>query len=223
MQTTLNKQYENNNFNPNRIWFWLLILLFILGIGFFNSCKPSLETKIKHYQKIAQDIQPISETKKALLAGVIAANFPIRELVKDSIVVKTVIDTSKYKFFREYITQLNKQLASKSCPELNVDSIFKSAAETITPTTIFKEKFTIKEVPDTVGRFLLNRKLSELQSLVAQKDAEIAYKDQRNKDSIKDKENAQHSRKKLIWWLVIMSILFILTHYLRSKFKIPFL
>lgn len=220
---TLNKQYENNNFNPNRIWFWLLILISLLVIGVLNSCKPSLETKIKHYQKVAQDIQPISETKKALLAGVIAANFPIREIIKDSIVTKTVTDTSKYKFFRDYIIQLNQQLANKSCPQLNVDSIFKLAAETITPNTVYETKYRTKETKDTVGIFLLNRKLSELQSLIAQKDAEIAFKDQKNKDAIKDKEDAESSRNKLIWWLVGVSVLFILTHWLRSKVKIPFL
>lgn len=216
---TLNKQYENNNFDPNRIWFWLIVLSAILGIGFLHSCKPSLGTKIKHYQKVAQDVQPISETKKALLAGVIAANFPIRERIKDSIIVKTITDTSKYRYFRNYILQLNQQLESKSCPQLNVDSIFKLAAETITPTTIFETKIRLIETKDTVGMFLLNRKLSELQSLIAQKDAEIANKDQRNKDAVQDKNNAESSRNKLIWWLVILGIVFIASHYIRTKIK----
>lgn len=220
--TPISQQSYNQNFNPNRVWFWLLILTVVIAIG-FNSCKPSLETKIKHYQKVAQDIQPISETKKALLAGVVAANFPNKEKIVEKEVTKVIVDTSQYSKFREYIKQLNLQLSVANCPQLNVDSIFKVARETIKPDIIKTEKVRETTIVDTVGNFLLNRKLSEYQSLIAQKEAEIAHKEQQRKDAVVDKENAEHSRNKLIWWLAGVSLFLIVSHYVRSNFKIPFL
>lgn len=217
-------QKPNNNL-PTLLMAVATFLIWAFVIFLASSiigCSPSKKMD-KAYVRVSTDPAPATEQHKAQLANWVAGNFPIRELTTEKVVTKVIIDTSKYKFFREYIVSLNNQLSIKNCPELNVDSIFKIAAESITPNTIFETRYKETKVRDTVGNWVVEKKMAELMAINASKDAQIAYISQKLVDSSIDLTEAKQAKHKLIWWLVIVSIFFFVSHYLRSKIKFPFL
>lgn len=221
--TTLN-QKPNGNITMFIVAFITVLLWgLILFIGSsVTGCSPAKKMD-KAYVRVSTDPAPATEQHKAQLANWVAGNFPIREVTTEKIVTKLVIDTSKYKFFRDYIVSLNNQLSIKNCPELNVDSIFKIAAESITPNTIYETKYRETKVRDTVGQYLIEKKMSELNAINASKDAKIANISQKLSDSTADLTEAKQDRNKLIVWVVLLVLSLFVSHYIRSKIKFPLL
>lgn len=183
MQTTLNKQYENNNFNPNRIWFWLLILLFILGIGFFNSCKP-LE---KAEKRVLADVESVKRVRAKT-----DALFPCNSIVPEPIYIKgrdipvpfAVIDTTKLKALRDSINASKIDL-NGYC-DTYVDAAYKAGYDNAK--VDFKQSVRVDTVkvpipPDTRELTKLNDSLTNIRLREASFKGQLAEKDKQIKDS----------------------------------------
>lgn len=213
------------NTKPNNSSDYLLliigVILTVLLLG--SSCKPSAETHIKHYKKVAADISPVSETKKGILLGWVQANFPPQEIITEKEVIKKILDTSRYQFFRDYIAQLNEQLSIKNCPIINTDSLIEEAKKSIKGDSIIVYKTKEIKTKDTAGNWARDKKHLELQLEIAKAISQANDANDKLKEAITDKETAEHQSTKRLWWLIGSIVLLILSHYFRSKVKIPFL
>lgn len=213
------------NMNPNRkgnestTMLLIYLIAILISVLFLSSCKSPEKIMDKAYKTVATDIAPATEKRKAQLVSWVAANFPIRERTIEKEVTKVIVDTSQYQKFRSYIQQLNLQLSLANCPELNVDSIFKIAKETIKPDTIKTEK--IKEIlsNDTTGNWLREKKMQELISELA------ATKGQKKiaEDNLENEKIKSNKKDKWLWYFIASLVVLVLSHTLRSKLKIPFL
>jgi hypothetical protein len=173
----------------------------------------------KAYKTVSTDPAPATEKRKAQLAGWVAANFPIREKEVEKIVIERVIDTSEYDFFRKYIAALNEQLSISNCPTINADSIIEAAKKSIKPETITKTITKEKQVKDTTGNWLREQKILQLQGIIGKMDGI----NQTLVEKLESETTKSKAKDKYLWWFIISVVVFVLSHYLRSKFKIPFL
>jgi len=211
-------KFPNNNKDTN-----IMIGIFIAAILFFvfclSACKSPEKIMDKAYVTVSTDPAPATEKRKAQLVSWVAANFPTQEKVIEKETIIKVVDTSQYQFFRAYIVQLNQRLSENNCPTLNADSIFNLAKETIKPEII--EKQTIKEttIKDTSGNWLREQKQLELIGIIGKLNAEK----QNIQSKLEYSETKSKSKDKYLWWFIISVVVLILSHYLRSKIKIPFL
>lgn len=209
---------SQNNSNPLNV----ILAVFLAIIAFmiiFSSCKSPEKIMDKAYKTVSTDPAPATEKRKAQLAGWVAANFPIREKEIEKETIIKVIDTSQYQFFRAYIVQLNQRLAENNCPKINVDSIINLAKQTIKPDTIKTTKEKQIKVIDTTGNWLREQKQLELIASIGKLNAEK----QNLQSKLEQSETKSKSKDKYLWWFIISVVLFVLSHYIRSKFKIPFL
>lgn len=192
------------------------ILFLVLCI---SACKSPEKIMDKAYKTVSTDPAPATEKRKAQLVGWVAANFPIREKEVEKETIIKVVDTSQYQFFRAYIAQLNQRLSENNCPEINVDSILNLAKETIKPDTIKTTKEKQIKVIDTTGNWLKEQKQIELFGIIGKLNGEK----QTLQSKFENSETKSKAKDKYLWWFIISVVVFILSHYLRSKFKIPFL
>jgi hypothetical protein len=196
--------------------FLAAILFFILCV---SACKSPEKIMDKAYKTVSTDPAPATEKRKAQLVSWVAANFPTQEKIIEKEKIIRITDTSRYAFFRNYIRALNASLAEKDCPEINVDSIFKIAKETIKPDTIKTEKITETTIKDTSGNWLREQKQLELIATIGKINAEK----QNLQSKLEHSETKSKSKDKYLWWFIISVVVLVLSHYLRSKIKIPFL
>jgi hypothetical protein len=214
--TTINQPQKGNETNVILALFLATIILLILGL---SACKSPEKIMDKAYKTVSTDPAPATEKRKAQLVSWVAANFPTQEKIVEKEKIIRITDTSRYAFFRNYIRALNASLAEKDCPEINVDSIFKIAKETIKPDTIKTEKITETTIKDTTGNWLKEQKQLELIATIGKINAEK----QNLQSKLEHSETKSKSKDKYLWWFIISVVVFVLSHYLRSKFKIPFL
>jgi hypothetical protein len=214
--TTINTPQKGNETNVILALFLATIILLILGL---SACKSPEKIMDKAYKTVSTDPAPATEKRKAQLSSWVAANFPIQEKVIEKEVIVKQIDTTQYQFFRAYIVQLNQRLSENNCPTLNADSIFNLAKETIKPEII--EKQTVREITtkDTTGNWLREQKQLELIATIGKINAEK----QALQSKLEHSETKSKSKDKYLWWFIISVVVFVLSHYLRSKFKIPFI
>jgi len=206
-----------NERNPLNV----ILAIFLAIIAFmiiFSSCKSPEKIMDKAYKTVSTDPAPATEKRKAQLVSWVSANFPTQEKVIEKKTIIKVVDTSQYQFFRTYIVQLNQRLSEKNCPTLNADSIFNLAKKTIKPEII--EKQTIKEttIKDTSGNWLREQKQLELIATIGKINAEK----QALQSKLEHSETKSKSKDKYLWWFIISVVVFVLSHYLRSKITLPF-
>ncbi len=195
--------------------FLAAILFFILCV---SACKSPEKIMDKAYKTVSTDPAPATEKRKAQLASWVAANFPIQEKIVEKEKIIRITDTSRYAFFRNYIRTLNASLSQNNCPEINVDSIFNLAKETIKPDTIRTEKIKEITTKDTTGNWLKEQKQIEIFGIIGKLNAEkqaLQYK-------LEQSETKSKAKDKYFWYFIISVVVLILSHYLRSKIKIPF-
>lgn len=207
-----------NERNPLNV----ILAIFLTIIAFmiiFSSCKSPEKIMDKAYKTVSTDPAPATEKRKAQLSGWVAANFPIREKEVEKIVIERVIDTSEYDFFRKYIAALNEQLSISNCPTINADSIIEAAKKSIKPETITKTITKEKQVKDTTGNWLREQKQIELISIIG--SLNVDKEGLQNK--LKEKTIESDKKDKWLWYFIASLAVLILSHYLRSKVKIPFL
>jgi hypothetical protein len=197
----------------------VFLLIIVAAILFFSGCKSPEKIMDKAYKTVSTDPAPATEKRKAQLAGWVAANFPIREKEVEKIVIERVIDTSEYDFFRKYIAALNEQLSISNCPTINADSIIEAAKKSIKPETITKTITKEKQVKDTTGNWLREQKILQLQGIIGKMDGI----NQTLVEKLESETTKSKAKDKYLWWFIISVVVFVLSHYLRSKFKIPFL
>ncbi len=212
------KNIEPNGTSVNTILalFLIAVILLILSI---SSCKSPEKIMDKAYKTVSTDPAPATEKRKAQLVSWVAANFPQKEKVIEKEVIKIEIDTTQYQVFRAYIRQLNERLSIVNCPTLNADSIFQLAKETIKPEVITKTKILHTTSLDTTGNWLREQKQLELIAAIGKLNAEK----QILQSKLEHSETKSKSKDKYLWWFIISVVVFVLSHYLRSKFKIPFI
>ena len=200
----------------------VILGIFIAAILFFilcvSACKSPEKVMDKAYKTVSTDPAPATEKRKAQLASWVAANFPTQEKVIEKETIIKVIDTSQYQFFRAYIVQLNQKLSENNCPTLNADSIFNLAKETIKPEII--EKQTIKEITtkDTTGNWLRHQKEIELFGIIGKLNNEK----EKLKSELQYTETKSAKKDKWLWYFIASLVVLFLSHYLRTKIKIPF-
>ena len=195
-----------------------IVTIFLLVLFNLSSCKSPEKIMDKAYKTVSTDPAPATEKRKAQLASWVAANFPAQEKVIEKEVIKIEIDTTQYAVFRAYIRILNKKLKDKDCPELNADSIFNLAKETIKPEVITKTKTVEKTIKDTTGNWLNKQKEIELIGIIGKLNAEK----QDLKSKLEQSEIKSAKKDKWLWYFIGMIVIFILYHVLRSKLKTPF-
>lgn len=213
---TKNINSQRASVNTILALFFTAVILLILSI---SSCKSPEKIMDKAYKTVSTDPAPATEKRKAQLASWVAANFPIEEKVVEKVTIEKVIDTTQYRFFRNYIAKLNQQLSIKNCPTINADSIFNLAKETIKPETITKTKTIEKTTIDTSGNWLREKKMQELIAELA------ATKGQKKvaEDNLENEKVKSGKKDKYLWYFIASLVVLVLSHYFRGKFKIPFL
>jgi len=213
--TTINAPQKGNETTVILALFLTIIILFILCL---SACKSPEKIMDKAYVTVSTDPAPATEKRKAQLSGWVAANFPIQEKVVEKVVVEKVIDTTQYVFFRTYIAQLNQRLSENDCPTINADSLIEEAKKSIKPekTTIYNTK-EIK-VKDTTGNLLREQKQLELIATIGKINAEK----QNLQSKLEHSETKSKAKDKYLWWFIISVVVFVLSHYLRSKITLPF-
>lgn len=215
--STINVNPNGNSKADNLLIIYLVGLL-LLVIFNLTGCKSPEKIMDKAYKTVSTDPAPATEKRKSQLASWVAANFPVRERIVEKEVTKVITDTSQYQKFRSYIQQLNLQLSLLNCPELNVDSVFKIAKESIKPDTIKTEK--IKEITslDTTGNWLREKKMQELIAEIA------ATKGQKKvaEDNLENEKVKSNKKDKYLWYFIASLVVLVLSHILRSKLSLPF-
>lgn len=171
----------------------------------------------KAYKTVSTDPAPATEKRKAQLASWVAANFPAQEKVIEKEVIKIEIDTTQYEVFRAYIRILNKKLKDKDCPELNADSIFNLAKETIKPEVITKTKTVEKTIKDTTGNWLNKQKEIELIGIIGKLNSEK----QGLNSKLEQSEIKSAKKDKWLWYFIASLVVLVLSHILRSKLSFP--
>lgn len=207
-----------NERNPLNVILAVLLASIAILILCFSSCKSPEKIMDRAYKTVAADPAPATEKRKAQLSGWVAANFPIREKEVEKIVIEKVIDTSEYDFFRKYIAALNEQLSISNCPTINADSIIEAAKKSIKPETITKTITKEKQVKDTTGNWLREQKQLELIAIIGKINAEK----QALQSKLEHSETKSKAKDKYLWWFIISVVVFVLSHYLRSKITLPF-
>lgn len=210
------------NVNPNGKVVNTILALFLVAtlllIFSITSCKSPEKIMDKAYKTVSTDPAPATEKRKAQLSSWVAANFPVRERVIEKEVVVKEIDTTRYAFFRAYISQLNQQLSIQNCPTINADSLLQVAKESIKPEVIIKTK--TKEILslDTTGNWLREKKMQELISEIA------ATKGQKKvaEDNLENEKVKSGKKDKYLWYFIASLVVLVLSHILRSKLSLPF-
>lgn len=196
---------------------FIYLVLILIAIFSATSCKSPEKIMDKAYKTVSTDPAPATEKRKAQLASWVAANFPVRELVVEKEVVVKEIDTTQYVKFRSYIAFLNNQLSLVGCPEINSDSLFKVAKESIKPEVIIKTK--TKEIIslDTTGNWLKKQKEIELLGIIGRLNAEK----QGLSSKLEQSEIKSANKDKWLWYFIASLVVLILSHILRSKLSLP--
>lgn len=213
--TTTN--FPNNNKDTNVILgiFIAAILFLILCV---TACKSPEKIMDKAYKTVSTDPAPATEKRKAQLAGWVAANFPIQEKVVERVLIEKVVDTSEYDFFRKYIALLNEQLSINNCPTIDTDSIIDLAKKTLKPDTVKIKTHSEKTVKDTTGNWLREQKLIQLQGTINKMDGI----NQTLIETLKSETSKSKSKDKYLWYFIASLVVLFLSHYIRTKIKIPF-
>jgi hypothetical protein len=186
---TLNKQYENNNFNPNRIWFWFLVWLTLLTIGFLSSCNPISKAE----NRVLADVESVKRVR-AKTDELFPCNTekpePIYIRGRDIPVLYPVIDTTKLKALRDSINASKVDL-NGYC-DTYVDAAYKAGydnAKADFKQSVRVDTFIKKIPPDTRELKKLNDSLTALRLREAEHKGELAAKDKQIKDANKAKTN----------------------------------
>lgn len=228
----------NTNLEPPKvspIWLVLALATFLLILFIFSGCSAE-KRQLKPYQKVASDANlPRSQAKRNILAGILAAEFPILEVVheKDSIVTVHKNDSLAIENQKKNIKTLNDRIALLNknkpkncppCPFVNIDSILNDC-----PTdTIYIDRWHSKETTkhDTINNWLKGNELEAYKQTAAQLQFNLTNKTNELNDlKAYTKTWSYLGNKawdKLKWWLLGLIILYVGYRILKSKFTLPF-
>jgi hypothetical protein len=215
----------NNNLQPPKVhtlWVILALAAFGLMILSFSSC-----SQLRHYKKVASDSDlPRSQDKRNILAGVLAAEFPIQELVKekDSLSITHKKDSVALLKHQQAIKNLNATIISlnktkpKNCPPC---PIYEDVQEPITD-TIYIDRWHTKtiQIKDTIGNF---HKQNEYNSLGKQlQDSTFQLLILREKKAALIASNSQLKLDKHYWKIRFFILLFAVIGYAAFRIYLKF-
>jgi hypothetical protein len=219
---------SNNNLQPPKVhplWVVLALAAFGLMVLALNGCSP-----LRHYKEVASDSDlPRSQDKRNILAGVLAAEFPIQELVKekDSLAITHKKDSVALLKHQQAIKNLNAAIISLNktkpkncppCPLLNVDSLL---INNMIVDTVYVDRWHSKivQTKDTIGNF---NKQNEFNSLGKQlQDSTFQLLILREKKAALIASNSELKSDKHYWKIRFFILLFAVIGYvgLRIYFK----
>lgn len=216
--STINVNPNGENSKANTLLIIYLVGILLLVIFNLTGCKSPEKIMDKAYKTVSTDPAPATEKRKAQLAGWVAANFPIQEKVVERVLIEKVVDTSEYDFFRKYIALLNEQLSINNCPTIDTDSIIELAKKTFKPDTVKIKTHSETTVKDTTGNWLRHQKEIELFGIIGKLNNEK----EKLKSELQYTQDKSAKKDKWLWYFIASLVVLFLSHYLRTKIKIPF-
>jgi hypothetical protein len=214
----------NSNLQPPKVhplWVLLALAAFVLMILSLNGCSP-----IRHYKKVASDSDlPRSQDKRNILAGILAAEFPIQEITKekDSLAITHKKDSVAILKHQQAIKNLNASIIALNknkpkncppCPTINVDSML---INNMIVDTLYVDRWHSKTIQtkDTIGNF---NKQNEFNSLNKQlQDSTFELLVLREKKAALIASNSQLKSDKHYWKIRFFILLFSVIGYAGFK------
>lgn len=228
----------NTNLEPPKVsplWLVLALATFLLILFTLSGCSAE-KMALKPYKKVAADSDlPRSQAKRNILAGILAAEFPILEITKekdsvvtlhkkDSLAIANQIRSIKALNDRIAALNISKPKGCPPCPYIDVDSILNDC-----PTdTIYVDRWHSKETTkhDTISNWLKANELEAYKLTAAQLQFNLTNKTNEFNDLKAYTKTwsylGNEAWDKLKWWLLGLVILYVGYRILKSKFTLPF-